>query len=254
MFCTLCIPVSAASEANSKTLILMLLAPFSNKPFICKLKYFLDKSTASNVSSSFTVSRNEFILRKWRTSFTMRSTNLLYSRLISSSSTIYNTVTSLNKALSELNSWCLENSLTPDSAKCEAMLFMRKPHIGPLNSVTIGEDRIEWVKHSRLLGVTIDERLSWSRHLPDIKKNFVNKLNLLKRSSFLSRNALLDLYFKIILPSVLYGLIVWGGCPNAELLHSLEILHCRAARIIYNLPQDMPTEEVYRHSNWNSIN
>ena len=116
-----------------------------------------------------------------------------------------------------------------------------------------GSDRIEWVKHSRLLGVTIDERLSWSRHLTDVKKNFVNKLNLLKRSSFLSRNALLDLYFKIILPSVLYGLVVWGGCPNAELLHSLEVLHRRAARIIYNSPRDMPTLEVYRHSNWNTL-
>ena len=167
--------------------------------------------------------------------------------------TVNNTVTSLNKALSELNSWCLDNSLTPYSAKCEAMLLMRKPHIGPLNSVTTGEDRTELVKNSRLLGVTIDERLSWSRHLPDIKKNFVNKLNLLKRSSFLSRNSLLDLYFKIILPSVLYGLVVWGGCPNAELLHSLEALHRRAARIIYNLPRDMATEEVYRHSNWNTL-
>ena len=133
------------------------------------------------------------------------------------------------------------------------MLLMRKLHIGPLNSVTIGEDRIEWVKHTRLLGVTIDDRLSWSHHLTDVKKNFVNKLNLLKRSSFLIRSALLDLYFKIILPSVLYGLVVWGGCPNAELLHSLEVLHRRAARIIYNLPRDMPTEEVYRHSNWNTL-
>ena len=77
------------------------------------------------------------------------------------------------------------------------------------------------------------------------KKDFVNKLNLLKRSSFSSRNALLDLYFKIMLPSVLYRLVVWGGCPNADLLHSLEVLHRRAARIIYKLPQDMPTEEVY---------
>ena len=167
--------------------------------------------------------------------------------------TVDNTGTSLNKALSELNSWCLENSLTPHSAKCEAMLLMRKPHIGPLNSVTIGEDRIEWVKHSRLLGVTINERLSWSRHLTDVKKNFVNKLKLLKRSSFLSRNALLDFYFKIILPSVIYGLVVWGGCPNAELLHSLEVLHRRAARIIYNLPRDMPTAEAYRHSKWHTL-
>ena len=28
------------------------------------------------------------------------------------------------------------------------------------------------MKHSRLLGVTIDDRLSWSRHLTDVKKEF----------------------------------------------------------------------------------
>ena len=39
--------------------------------------------------------------------------------------TVDNNVTSLNRALSGLNSWCLENSLTPHSAKCEAMLLMR---------------------------------------------------------------------------------------------------------------------------------
>ena len=113
-----------------------------------------------------------------------------------------------------LNSWCLENSLTPHSAKCEVMLLMNKPYIGPLIPVTIGEERIEWVKHTRLLGITLDDRLSWVNHLTDVKKNFVNKLNLLKRSSFLNRNAQLDLYFKIILPSVLYGLVVWGGCSK----------------------------------------
>ena len=59
---------------------------------------------------------------------------------------------------------------TPYSAECEAMVLMRKPHIGRLNSVTIGEDRIEWVKHTRLLGVTIEDRLSWSHDLSDIKK------------------------------------------------------------------------------------
>ena len=36
-------------------------------------------------------------------------------------------------------------------------------------------------------------------------------------------------------------------------IDSLEVLHRRAARIIYNLPRDMPPEEVYRHSNWNTL-
>ena len=63
----------------------------------------------------------------------------------------------------------------------------------------------------------------------------------------------MDLYFKRILPSVTYGLLVWGGCPNTDLLHSLETLHRRAARIIYNLSRDMPTDDVYRYSNWNTL-
>ena len=167
--------------------------------------------------------------------------------------TVNNTVTSLNRALSELNNWCLENSLTAHSAKCKAILLRRKPHIGLLISVTIGEAQIKWVKHTRLLGITFIDRLSWVHYLIDLKKNFVNKLNLLKRSSFLSRNALLDLFFKIILPSVLYGLVVWGGCPNTDLLQSLELLHRRAAKIIYNLPHDTPTDEVYQHSNWDTF-
>ena len=45
------------------------------------------------------------------------------------------------------------------------MLLMRKPYIGPLISVTIGEERIEWVKHTRILGITFDDMLFWVHHL-----------------------------------------------------------------------------------------
>ena len=113
-----------------------------------------------------------------------------------------NAVMSLNASLTDLNRWCQNNSLTAHSRKCEAMLLMKKPMIGPLNSVYIGRDRIEWVNHARLLGITIDDRLSWSQHLIDVKKSFVNKLNLIKRSSFLGREALLDLYYKVVLPAL----------------------------------------------------
>jgi len=46
---------------------------------------------------------------------------------------------------------------------------------------------------------------------------------------------------------------VWGGCANIEQLNSLEMLHRRAARVIYNLPRDMPSADVYRHSKWNTL-
>ena len=52
------------------------------------------------------------------------------------------------------------------------MLLTKKQFIGPLNSVHIGQDRIEWVKRTRLMGVIIDDRLSWSRHLKVVRKSF----------------------------------------------------------------------------------
>ena len=86
-----------------------------------------------------------------------------------------------------------------------------------------------------------------------LKRGFVNKLNLIKRSRFLLRNSLLDLYFKVILPSVTYVLPIWGCCPNKNEFNSLESIHCRAARVIYNLPRDMPSEDVRKTANWDSL-
>ena len=61
----------------------------------------------------------------------------------------------------------------PSLGKVRSYAIDEKLHIGPLNSVTIGEDRIEWVKHTRRLGVTTDNRLSWSHHLADVKKRIL---------------------------------------------------------------------------------
>ena len=75
---------------------------------------------------------------------------------------------------------------------------------GPLKELTLAQHTIKWVTHSRLLGVLIDDRLDWSKHVGVVKKGFVNKLNLLKRSKFLPKNMLLDLYFRVIMPSIVY--------------------------------------------------
>ena len=67
----------------------------------------------------------------------------------------------------------------------------------------------------------------------EVKKRYANKLNLLKQSRFLPRQMLLDLYFKIILPSITYALPIWGSFTNKDGFQALESLHCIAARIIY---------------------
>ena len=60
-------------------------------------------------------------------------------------------------------------------------------------------------------------------------------------------------YFIVILPSINYGLVLWGSCCNSELINSIDRLHCRAARIIFNLSQDMASSEVTKTVNWSTI-
>ena len=47
---------------------------------------------------------------------------------------------------------------------------------------------------------------------------------------------LVDLHFKIILPAITYVTAIWGGSSNEDGFKSLEFLHYRAARIIFNKP------------------
>ena len=68
--------------------------------------------------------------------------------------------------------------------------------IGPLGSLKINQQLIQWISSSKLLVVTTDNKLTWTKHISELKRGFVNKLNLIKRSRFLPRNSLLDLYFQ----------------------------------------------------------
>ena len=91
------------------------------------------------------------------------------------------------------------------------MLFHRGSFIGSQPPITIGGEETNWVCHARLLGVTIDDKLTWNKNVTDLRKRFALKLNLLKKSLFFGKTAALDLFFKVILHSVLHGkaVITW---------------------------------------------
>jgi len=46
---------------------------------------------------------------------------------------------------------------------------------------------------------------------------------------------------------------VWGGINQTELFKTLERQHCRAARIIFGFPPDMPTVDVLATVKWHTL-
>ena len=102
------------------------------------------------------------------------------------------------------------------------------------------------------LGLEIDCHLKWHKHVTELTKIFSQKLSLLRSLYFLPVKARLDFYFKVILPSVLYVLIIWGSC-NKTLFNTLERIHIRAAKLIHGLDWNLPSVDVLARVNWTPI-
>ena len=50
-----------------------------------------------------------------------------------------------------------------------------------------------------------------------------------------------------------YGIILWENCNNCDYIKSLQPLHCRAGRIIINLPWNTPSKTVLEVTQWDSV-
>ena len=142
----------------------------------------------------------------------------------------------LQSALSEIAVWCKRNYLTIHPDKLEVMLMKSKEFIGPLKPIKLAEQNRNYVTTSKCLGFKIDHRLTWEHHITDLTTNMSNKLKQLRRFKSLPSQILETIYFKGIVPSVTYGIGVWGSCSEAK-IERIERIHQRAARIILKVPQ-----------------
>ena len=126
-------------------------------------------------------------------------------------------------------SWCGANRLTAHETKSEALLLSKQRFIGPLLPLKYGENFIEFKSSCKCLGVTIDSNLSLTKrtHSQPVKI-FYKKTAVLRRIKFLPSSILQTIYFRTVLLSVLYGILVWGSCSPA-LMHDLERAHIRAS-------------------------
>ena len=156
---------------------------------------------------------------------------------------------SLNKTLEQVLLWSIKNQLTIHPIKTEAMILSKTSFVGPTPPLHFNTGHIDLVNYTTCLGVKIDNKLTWSVHIDSVKKSFTQKVGALKRMRILPKKVLEEIYFKTIIPSVTYGISVWGNCsPSA--LNSLNHIHARAARIVNNLDSTMADDTCLMKSDW----
>ena len=85
----------------------------------------------------------------------------------------------------------------------------------------------------KLLGVTIDEHLNFSKHIGEVCKNASRKVGVLMRlRNMLTTSAKLKIFISFILPQIAYCHTVWHFCRASD-SRKMEHVRERALRAVY---------------------
>ena len=154
--------------------------------------------------------------------------------------------------LDQVLSWCGANRLIAHETKSEALLLSKQRFIGPLLPLKYGEKFIEFKSSCKCLGVTIDSNLSWQEHTKSLLKSFKKKIAVFRTIKFLPSSILQTIYFRTVLPSVLYGILVWGSYSPA-LMDDLERAHIRASKLSFKLSRNSNADQLIKLKGWNNL-
>jgi hypothetical protein len=127
-------------------------------------------------------------------------------------------VSYLESYLSDLQRWLSEWRIAINVSKSTAIIFARagRRFIQP-RPVTLFGEPIQWVDTTRYLGVILDTRLTWSRHIDQVRKRTSPLGHLLNRRSVISvRNGVL-LYKQIIRPMIDNACAVWTSAARTHI-------------------------------------
>ena len=143
---------------------------------------------------------------------------------------VRNVITRLEQGANRLTAWFPENYMKLNEDKCHFILF------GASNeraNVHVGEAQIEESGEEKLLGITLDKKLSFKNHVKTLCKKASQKLHALARISIYMEPEKLKLLMKtFVLSKFSYCSLIWMF-HDRNLNNKINRIHERALRIAY---------------------
>ena len=173
-----------------------------------------------------------------------------------SSSSVSNINMKLNNDMKKIHDWCNDNDMVINTEKSKSMIVgsCHKLQNADSDLKILYEDiLLENVENEKLLGIYIDNSLSWSEQINHMVSKISSRLGLLSRlRTYLPMEGLIMYYNGYILPLFDYCCTIWGETTysNVERLFKLQK---RAARIILNAKYDVSSSSLFHKLGWLTI-
>ena len=134
-------------------------------------------------------------------------------------------IASIKHDLEIINDWFKANKFMLNKKKSVSIFFSSKTNeklrIPP--SLKLENSNINFVDHTKFLGVWTDKNLTWTTHTNRVIQKIQRNAHMLFRSkNLLSAHAKKILYYAQIYSHILYGLSIWGPMINNKTIKKIQ--------------------------------
>ena len=85
-------------------------------------------------------------------------------------------------------------------------------------NITLSNISLVRVTFTELLGVIIDEKLSFTSHISYIKNKISKAMGIIiKARKYLNKKSLVNLYYSFVFPYLTYSIEIWGNASDIHL-------------------------------------
>ena len=119
--------------------------------------------------------------------------------------------------------------------------------------ITIRNTQLNSVSSQKLLGVHIDETLSWNQYIDYLCSIISSRISLLRQLSYYVPEIVQKMFYQsYVLPLIDYGSSSWGSTTKLN-IERINKLQKRAARIILKVDYITPSVEMFQRLRWMTV-
>lgn len=165
----------------------------------------------------------------------------------------------INENLESLNNWLNANKLSLNLSKTNYIIF--NPHkdkncdINPI----LNNNPLHKVNSLKILGIEIDNKLTWKNHIGSIKKKLASAVFIIQKiRQNLTKQIALTLYNTLFKSHLTYCISIWGNACKSHIsplmiLQNKYIKSClllpkrTTSNLIYSQAKVLPFSELYKY-------
>ena len=184
---------------------------------------------------------------------TSKFLSILYAddtTLLSSNSDYPHLVKLINDELPKIQQWTATNRLSVSLDKTYAMVFTNRDRsIANNDNIYFNGSRVKFKVEEDFLGLVVDDRCKFTKHVDYICKKVSKTIGIIYRlKDFVPRQTLINLYYSLAYPYLLYANLIWGGTGEVHLA-PLVTLQKKLIRLITHADFLAHTEPLFKETN-----